>query len=79
MPERKLYSVQWLDERWRVTHRQLALSVHWGKPDAVAAAVRVAEVNQPSAVRIYREDGALEDEKLYGADAIRSTRGRPTV
>jgi hypothetical protein len=66
VPERKLYWVQWVDERWRVSHRQLTLSAHWDKQDAVEAGARVARVNQPSALRIFREDGTIEDERTFG-------------
>jgi hypothetical protein len=70
VPERKLYWVQWVDDRWRVRCRGLTLSVHVAKQDAVAAGLRVASVNQPSAVRTCREDGSIEDERTYGAEAF---------
>jgi hypothetical protein len=79
VPERKLYSVQWLDARWRVTHRYLTLSVHTAKQDAVTAGDRVARVNQPSALRIYAEDGAVEDERIYGDEHFSSPGSPPMV
>ena len=70
MSQRKVYWVQWLDERWRVRYRELTLSAHPAKQDAVDAALRVARVNRPSAVRICREDGSVEDERTYGDEAV---------
>jgi len=59
------------DCRWQATKRgnSLAWTVRSSKEEVVQAARRMAMENEPSQLVIYRADGSIDTEYLYGEDA----------
>jgi hypothetical protein len=44
------------------------LSTHRTKGEALRAAITIAHENEPSQVKIHKEDGTFEEERTYGDD-----------
>ncbi|NKQ51971.1 DUF2188 domain-containing protein [Amycolatopsis sp. K13G38] len=57
---------------WDVTRQNEVLSHHGRKRDAVNAAARLAQANQPSIVTIQRRDGSIETRRFYGKGPVAS-------
>jgi hypothetical protein len=53
---------------WRVTEEGRELSQHENKEDAIDAAVRAAQANEPSQVKVQKQDGTWDEERTYGND-----------
>jgi hypothetical protein len=65
---RKQYFVVPHSTNWQVKHEGSVLSTHVLKADAIDAGVKVAKANEPSQLKIMRQDGTIEDERTYGND-----------
>lgn len=65
---RKVYRVQYINDRWHVRYEGSTLSTHVVKSDAVSAGQKVAKANQPSQLVVHRQDGTIEYEYTYGDD-----------
>lgn len=65
---RKIYWVKPSGSVWQVTHGDQILSTHVLKSTAVAEGQKVARANQPSQLRVMKQDGTFETEYTYGND-----------
>lgn len=66
---RNVYLVLTDGGNWKVTKAGgLVLSTHADKEDALAAARTVAKANQPSQVKVQKQDGTFQTEWTYGDD-----------
>jgi hypothetical protein len=65
---RKIYWVKPSAGDWIVTEREVTLSRHVTKPLAVEAGRKVARANEPSQLRVQKEDGTFDFEHTYGQD-----------
>jgi hypothetical protein len=83
MAKRKTYIIKANDEGgWDVWAEESdkALSVYRTKSEAVERAAELARKQEPSQVIIYKKDGDLQEERLFGEDAAPRYRpylGRP--
>ena len=57
-------------EEWivRTAGATQPISTHPTKGEAVRAAVSMAHENEPSQVKIHKEDGTFEEERTFGDD-----------
>jgi uncharacterized protein DUF2188 len=65
---RTVYFVLREQDGWKVTEEGRELSQHEIKEDAIDAAVRAAQANEPSQVRVQKQDGTWDEERTYGDD-----------
>ncbi|BCB85744.1 DUF2188 domain-containing protein [Phytohabitans suffuscus] len=65
---RKVYWVKPDTDQWKVEHNNVALSRHNTKSAAVDAGTKVAKDNQPSQLRVMKENGTFDYEYTYGDD-----------
>jgi hypothetical protein len=65
---RKIYWVKPNESSWKVTYLDATLSNHYTKAAAVEAGQKVANDNQPSQLRVMKEDGTFDYEYTYGKD-----------
>lgn len=65
---RSVYFVLKDHSGWKVTEEGRELSQHETKEDAIDAAVRAAQANEPSQVRVQKQDGTWDEERTYGDD-----------
>jgi len=65
---RKIYWVKPSAGTWHVTYLNDVLSTHFTKDVAVAAGQKVARANEPSQLRVMKQDGTFDYEYTYGDD-----------
>jgi uncharacterized protein DUF2188 len=53
---------------WKVTEEGRELSQHETKEEAIDAAVRAAQANEPSQVKVQKQNGTWNEERSYGDD-----------
>ncbi len=71
MPKRKVYHVTFhKDEGWviKLQKTDIVISCHKVKEDAVKMASHIARANEPSQVKVHRQDGTFESEMTFGDD-----------
>ena len=71
MAKRKVYHVTYhKGEGWliKLEKTDTIISSHKLKDDAVDMASHIARANEPSQVKIHRQDGTFERELTYGND-----------
>lgn len=66
---RTVYYVLTENGDWKVTREGgTVLSTHANKDDAIKAAVTLAKANEPSQVKVQKQDGTWDEERTYGQD-----------
>jgi hypothetical protein len=69
---RHVYRVHPTDEGWTVTKEgeDQPRVLFAGREEAIAAAVRLAEADEPAKVTVDNGDGTLAEEWLFGNDPV---------
>ena len=69
---RHVYRVNRADDHWIVTKEgeDNARGEFTGREEAIAAAVRMAESDEPAKVMIENGDGTIANEWLFGTDPV---------
>ena len=60
------------DDKWavKIETRDRAEALYDTKDKAVDVAVEMAKRNEPSQVKIHRQDGTFQEERTYGDDPV---------